>query len=134
MPHAGAPGAGRSNRADLVAHADDAVAHDVGPQAARAVERGTHSGPGQLLEVRAGRAVAHANHHDLADAELPADERVEVDAFGDDVAARLVLADRHAARVGRSDRLACDQRDLSAAALACGELAGLRGVAITCES
>src|SRR2546430_17590746 len=87
MPHAGAPGAGSSNRGDLVAQADDAVAHNVGPQPARAVERGAHTGPGHLLEVRARWAVAHADHHDFADGELPADQCFEVDALGDEVAA-----------------------------------------------
>src|SRR2546430_1857267 len=100
MPHAGAPGAGSSNRGDLVAQADDAVAHNVGPQPARAVERGAHTGPGHLLEVRARWAVAHADHHDFADGELPADQCFEVDALGDEVAAGAPPAPPRAPRRG----------------------------------
>ena len=44
---------------------------------------------GEALEVGARLAQAAADALGLADAEAPADERVEVDAAGDDVAARL---------------------------------------------
>src|SRR5947207_11626890 len=133
MPHAGAPGAAGSNRGDLVAHANDAVAHDVGPQPAAARQRGAHTRPRQLLEIRARWAVADADHHDAANSELPADQRVEVDTLGDEIAARFVLADRHVG-VGCRDRFARDQRDLTATALARGELTALRGVAIALEA
>ena len=93
-----------------------------------------HTGARQLFEVLARRAVAHAAHDDVADRERPADQRVEVDAFGDEVAARLVLADRHALVV-------CGRRSPSRAISVTsrprlpvvGERAGLRRVPVTRE-
>lgn len=70
-------------RADDVADGNLPAGTDVGAQATeRARTR-------QLLKVVAGRAEANAAALDLADAEALADERLQADAAGDDVAAAL---------------------------------------------
>ena len=67
--------------------------HDLRPQAAPVLERGAHAGPRQLLEVRARRARLDPPQHDVADPERLADEMEQRNTLGDEVAARLVLAE-----------------------------------------
>jgi hypothetical protein len=69
-----------------VADRDRAVAEDVGTQAAAMYERAQHRAIGVARNDAAGLAqahspAAHSSHH-----ELVANERVEVDPPGDDVA------------------------------------------------
>ena len=80
---------------------------DVGAQAAAVDEVAEDPVVGEPLEVGAGLAQAAADALGLADAETAADERVEVDAAGDDVAARF--GGREAELV---DDLGLDQRQV----------------------
>ena len=99
-----------SVRRDLVADADLAVAEHVGAQAALVDERAQRAGlarrGGQALEVRARLAQPLAEALDVADAEVLADEGVEVDAAGDDVPAGVLRgeATRSGARGCRAPR------------------------------
>src|SRR3954465_10495315 len=88
---------------------------------------GSHRGG--ALEVGARLAQAAADALGLADAEAPPDERVEVDAAGDDVAARL--GGREAELV---DDLALDQREVVAVGGGVGERALVREVAVALEA
>jgi hypothetical protein len=88
---------------------DLAAVEHVGAQPAAVDEVAQDARVGEPLEVGARLAQAAADALGLADAEAPADERVEVDAAGDDVAARL--GGREAELV---DDLALDQREVVA--------------------
>ena len=74
-------------QADGVADAHRAGAHDVGAQPAAVDESAQHARPGEALEMRARLAPAPADALDLAEQEAPADQRIDVDPAGDDVAA-----------------------------------------------
>src|SRR4051812_49308104 len=84
---------------------------------------------GEALEVGARLAQAAADALGLPDAEAPPDERVEVDAAGDDVAARL--GGREAELL---DDLALDQRQIVAVGVGVGERAVVREIAVALEA
>ena len=102
---------------------------DVGAQPAAVDEVAQDARVGEALEVGARLAQAAADALGLADAEAPADERVEVDAAGDDVAARL--GGREPELV---DDLALDQRQVVAVGVGVGERALVREVAVALEA
>jgi hypothetical protein len=68
---------------------DDAGGEDVGAEPASVEHWAQQGGAGEALEVRARFAQPPADAAGGSDLELPADECVEVDAAGDDVAARI---------------------------------------------
>src|SRR4029077_20304832 len=117
----GAVSDGRDRRAD----ADLAVAEQVDPQATLVDEGAQRPGlarlRGQALEVRARLAEALAEAVDLADAEAPADERVEVDAAGHDVSARLLRREAPAREGEGVEHLGLDERQVVAAAVSVRE-------------
>ena len=127
------PRIGRSHgatlpRHDLVADADRAVGQDVRAQPAAMDEVAEDPRVGEALELGAGLAQAAADALGLSDAEAAADERVEVDAAGDDVAAGL--GGRQAELV---DDLGLDQRQVVAVGVRVGEGAGGLVVAVADE-
>jgi hypothetical protein len=75
---------------DLVAEADDAAGDDVRPEAAAVDEWAEESGSGESFEVGAWFGVPAADAFDGGDPRASADETVEGDSAGDDVAARLL--------------------------------------------
>ena len=83
---------GGAKNANLVADADRAAADDGHADAAASVEGLEQPGPGvEPLDVGTGGAEAPALEHRCPDPELQADEDIEVDAAGDDVAAEGIL-------------------------------------------
>ena len=74
---------------------DDCPDQNVRPEAALAGEPGAHSGPRQRFEVIAGRAGLDTLADGVAHAESPANERVDIDASGQDVASRLCRRKRN---------------------------------------
>ena len=96
-------------------------------------ETAKHARRGKPLQVRARLGEPAADTLDLADPEAVADEGVQPDPAGDDVAAGLLPGDLDAVRRERVERLGLDQRQLVAAAGA-GERAGSAGVAVAVET
>lgn len=113
-------------RADDVADGNLPAGTDVGAQATeRARTR-------QLLKVVAGRAEANAAALDLADAEALADERLQADAAGDDVAAALARREGDAGPFELLQVFHVNEGQLAAVA-SVGVEAGTEGVAIAFE-
>ena len=113
---AASPGAAAPSveRDDLVADRDLAVGQDPGAQPGAVHERLEDGLADEVRQVLARLAEPRALALDAADAEPPADERVDVDPAGEDVAAALGGAQRDALD-GREpvQLLRRDQRDLA---------------------
>src|SRR5919198_5034493 len=104
-----------SRRPDRVAGADPSAAEHVCAQAAAVDQTSLHILADEPGEIAAGLAGAHAAEGDPADPELAADEVVERDAAGNDVAARLSRRDCDAVlRVQRAERFELDERHMAA--------------------
>src|SRR3954454_23844751 len=116
-------------RLHTISDPDPARRQHVGAQPAAVDQVAEDARVGEALEVRARLAEAAADALGLADAEAPADERVEVDAAGDDVAARL--GGREAELV---DDLGLDQRQVVAVGVGVGERALVLEVAVALEA
>src|SRR5258708_4726749 len=115
---------------DFVPDRDLAVGEDVGVQSAAVEEPCDHAGLRQLPEARARFAELDPDAFDAADAEGAADQRVQVDAAREDVAARL--GGGHLDAVLGCHRLEClggDQRQRNA-----GLRTGLEVVAVADQS
>ena len=102
--------------ANLVAGADFAVAEDVGAQASLVDERPQRAGlsrlRGQALQVGAWLAQPLAEALDSTDHEALADERVEVDAAGDDVSAGLLRREPPGRKLQPVEHLRLDEREV----------------------
>ena len=110
---------------------DDARGEDIGAQAAALYQAGQDARLGEILQMLAGVAQAHAAGGDPADAEGAAHQGVKADALGDQVAAGLADLEYDAGIGGQAfDGLALDQGEVAAAAGAAGIKALLLEVAI----
>src|SRR3954452_17556272 len=95
-----------------IADGDLPVREDVGAQAAAVDQAAQHPALGQLRELVARLAELDALALDPADAEAPADERVEVDAAGEHVAARRLVGELDPGVLAQPlERLGRDQRE-----------------------
>src|SRR5689334_1930769 len=127
-----------SGGADDRADADLAVAEQVHPQAALVDQRAQRPGlarlAGQALEVRARLAEALAEARDVADAKALPDERVEVDAAGHHVPARLLGGEALARERQRVEHLGLDQGEVVAAAVGVRERPAAVEVAVALQA
>jgi hypothetical protein len=98
--------------ADGVANADDAGREDVGAEAASVDHRAQQGGAGEALQVRAGFAQPSADAAGGPDLELLADECVEVDAAGHDVATRVDRRQMEVVVAERVEDFRFDERQL----------------------
>ena len=120
---------------DGVADVDGSCLDDVGSDAASMDEATECSRCRESFEMGAGFAAALPEAADLADAERFADESVEVDAAGDDVAPSLFRSDGYSVSLEFVERLGFDQGDvLSDAARVGREGSGLVLVAVAVDS
>lgn len=92
---------------------DDRPDQDVRPKAALAGESGAHAWPRQRFEVIAGCAWLDTLADGVAHAEAPANERVDIDTPGKDVASRLCRRKRNSRALHHGlDALGGDECDV----------------------
>ena len=115
---------------DGVANVNDSGREDVGSEAASVDHRAKQGGTGEALKMRARLAQASAYAADSSDLEFLADKRVQIDAAGDDVAARLDGRELQAFVAEGVEDFAFDERQLLAVLLARGERARAVEVAV----
>jgi len=120
---------------DRVADVDGSCLDDVGPDAASMDEAAECPRRRESFEVGTGLGSALSEAVNLADAEVFADESVEVDAAGHDVAASLLRGDGYSARLEFIECFGFDQGDVLADAARAGrEGSGLVLVAVAVDS
>src|SRR5438067_4559267 len=120
---------------DRVADVDGPRLDDVGPDTASMDEATKCSRRREPFEMGAGFATALSEAADLTDAEVFADESVEVDAAGDDVAPSLFRRDRYSASLEFGEGFGFDQGDVLADSPRAGrEGPGLVLVAVAIDS
>jgi hypothetical protein len=118
----------------LVPDHDAAGTDDVRTQAGAVDHPAQHTRLRERLQVVAGLAELDAHALGLADRETPTDERVEVDAAGGDVAARLARCELDTVLTRQPlDRLGLDQCQITADAIVLVVAAAV-GVAIAVET
>ena len=120
----------RVSSADGISNADAAGREDVGAQAASVDHRAQQGGAGEALQVRAGFAQPSADAAGGPDLELLADECVEVDAAGHDVATRVDRRQMEVVVAERVEDFRFDERQLLSVLLARGERACAVEVAV----
>ena len=100
LPRRSRPGCAHGLVAGLDGAAGDdfSVAEDVGAKATAVDQRAEGALGGEPLQVGAGLTESLPEALDVTDLEAPADERVEVDATGDDVASCLGVSETVAVR------------------------------------
>ena len=131
-------GVGAVSGCDLVADADFAVAEYVGAQASLVDQRSQCARlsrlRGQAFEVRARLAQPLPEALDAADPELFADERVEIDAAGDDVPAGLFGRELAGRKLQRVEHLGFDKREVVPTPMHVGERSALIAVPVALQS
>src|SRR4051794_19509204 len=121
-------------RRDPVADPDRPVGEDVDADPRAVDEAAEDARPRESLHVDARLVESLRVAADLADREGAADERVQVDAARDHVAARLFPAQRDAVALQVLERLGRDEREVEALARAPAEGAAVQRVAIAFEA
>ena len=98
---------------ELIPDVDGSCVEDVRSDAA-SVDKAAERAGFESFEVGARFGAALSEAFDLADPERLPDERVEVDASGDDVASSLLRCDRDASRCEFVERFGFDQGEILA--------------------
>jgi hypothetical protein len=98
--------------ADRIAERDGSGLHDIRAKTSSVDEAPHRARLGEPFQVSAGFAPALSETDDLPDSEALTNQAVQVDAFGDDVAASLLGRDAHSSGLELSEGLGLDERDV----------------------